>query len=84
MAFRIEWKEGAIRQLEKLKGDIPLRISKKIGELAENPFSRGIKRLRGENGFRLRVGDYRVIMDIDTGNSVICILRIGHRRNIYK
>lgn len=81
--FRIEWKEGAIQQLDKLQPVLCRRIFKKIDELRQDPFSKDIKRLKGEKAFRLRIGDYRVIFDINIKNRVIIILRLGHRKNIY-
>ncbi len=81
--FTIEWKEGAIRQLEKLQPLLSKRILKKVLELKENPFSKDIKRLKGEKAFRLRVGDYRILFDIDLNKKSITILRMGHRKNIY-
>ena len=51
-------------------------------KLSENPFSKDIKRLKGSNDFRLRVGDYRVIFSIE--KETIQILKVGHRKNIYE
>lgn len=83
MMFKIEWKEGAIRQLEKFDFVLSKRIFKKVSDLKQNPFSKEIKKLKGERAFRLRVGDYRIIFDLDIKNKIITILRLGHRRNIY-
>lgn len=79
--FKIEWKEGAIRELEKLEPIISRRIFKKVDELLIDPFSKDIKRLKGRDDFRLRVGDYRVIFSIE--NNIIQIIKVGHRKNIY-
>ncbi len=43
-----------------------------------------ITKLVGDPGYKLRVGDYRVIMDIDKGKLLILVIKIGHRRNIYE
>ena len=59
--YNIEWKEHALQNLEKLENSIARRIIKKEEELSKNPFSQDIKRLKGENNFRLRVGDYQII-----------------------
>ena len=83
MKFRLEWKEGAIRQLEKLEPILSKRIFKKVSELKQDPFTKEIKRLKKEKAFRLRIGNYRVIFDLDVKNKVIIILRLGHRKNIY-
>jgi len=79
--YNIKWKEHALQNIEKLESSITRRIIKKVDELSENPFSKDIKRLKGSNDFRLRVGDYRVIFSIE--NNIIQILKVGHRKNIY-
>jgi len=79
--YQIEWKEHAIQNIEKLESSTAKRIIKKVEELSENPYSKDIKRLKGIEGFRLRVGDYRVIFEIE-GN-IIYVLKVGHRKHIY-
>jgi mRNA interferase RelE/StbE len=79
--YNIEWKENALRELEKLEGSMTRRIIKKVDELSENPFSKDIKRLKRSDDFRLRVGDYRIIFSIE--KNTIQILKVGHRKNIY-
>ena len=81
--FKIIWTEKSSKQLDNLNENISSRIARKINELSENPFSKDIKKLKGESAFRLRVGDYRIIFDIDIKNNIIYILRLGHRKNIY-
>lgn len=80
--FNIEWKENAIRELNKLEPIIARRIFSKIEKLKINPYVEDIRRLKGENYFRFRVGDYRIIFEIY--NDTIIILKVGHRKNIYK
>jgi len=79
--YKIEWKEHAIKDIEKFEGTMARRVIKKVDELSENPFSKDIKRLKGSKDFRLRVGDYRVIFSIDQDS--IQILKVGHRKNVY-
>ncbi|MBS3065426.1 type II toxin-antitoxin system RelE/ParE family toxin [Candidatus Pacearchaeota archaeon] len=80
--FQIDWKENAIENLDKLEPSISKRIVKKVDELINNPFSKDIKRLKGSDCFRLRVGDYRIIFSIE--KNLITILKVGHRKNIYE
>ncbi|MFA5259573.1 MAG: type II toxin-antitoxin system RelE/ParE family toxin [Candidatus Pacearchaeota archaeon] len=80
--FKIIWDENSYEQLNKLEPSISRRITKKVCELSENPFSKDIKRLKGRDDFRLRVGDYRVLFLIE--GEVIQILKVGHRKNIYE
>ena len=79
--YTIIWDEKSLDQLHKLESNISKRIAKKVDELSNDPFSRDIKKLKGMHDFRLRVGDYRVIFEID--GKTIYILKVGHRRHIY-
>ena len=81
MSYIFKWDEVARIALRKLEPHISKRIVKKTKELQEDPFSKDIKHLRGQHGFRLRVGDYRVIFAIE-GNE-IHVLKVGHRKHIY-
>lgn len=81
MSYIIEWKENVLKDIQKIEAHISRRIVKKVEELAENPFSSDIKKLKERGDFRLRVGDYRVIFSIE--KEILTILKIGHRRNVY-
>jgi mRNA interferase RelE/StbE len=84
MAFSIIWSEKAASQMEELPLPVRKAIYSKVGTLASNPYRNSVKRLRGTESFRLRVGDYRVVFDIEKQALWILILFIGHRKNIYK
>jgi mRNA interferase RelE/StbE len=75
--------EEAIKFLDKLPKDISKRIFKKIQDTKENPHHYFIK-LTNRQEYKLRVGDYRVIADINDSEIIIYIITIGHRSNIYK
>ncbi|MFH1325339.1 MAG: type II toxin-antitoxin system RelE/ParE family toxin [archaeon] len=68
-----------IKKLQKRDADI---ILNKIYSIRENPF-RFLKRLQGEKLWRLRIADYRAIVDVLVSANKIIVLRIGHRKNIY-
>ncbi len=78
----VRWDEKALKELQNLDSSIQKRIIKSAEELAINPKAKDIKRLKGISGFRLRIGDYRVIFQMF--GDVIFISKVGHRRNIYK
>ena len=82
MNYKIQFEKRSFKELDKLEQLISRRIFKEIKELENNFDSKDIKRLKGENTHRLRVGNYRVIFIIE--NNLIKILKIGHRKNIYK
>ena len=82
MSYDIRWDDEAVKQLRKLHASIAQRIVKKIKEMQEDPFQVDVKKLKGEELYRLRVGDYRVLFSLH--QETIEIVEIGHRRNIYK
>ncbi len=82
MAFEIIWSDSAIRQLRKLDRSVARRIFEKVGELAENPH-RFVRKLVNSPYYRLRVGDYRVILDIQGDVLRILVLKVGRRESIY-
>ena len=82
MQFNIKWDNKANKQLDKLEIVITKRIVKAVDDLKENPFSKDIRKLQDREGYRLRVGDYRVIFTIEEDS--IKILKVGHRKNVYE
>lgn len=84
-SYKVEWKQSAIKELRKLdKPAIPV-IIKAVKSLAENPYPAGCRELIGTDyTHRIRVGQYRVIYSIHDVQLIIEIVRVGHRKNIYK
>ena len=82
MMFEIKWDKRALRELFKLEKIIALRIYKKVSGLSSGFQFRDVKRIKGDNNFRLRIGDYRVLFSLE--NNKITIWKAGHRKNIYK
>lgn len=83
MAFRIIWSSSAVDALKKLDRQVAKQIFQKVDALRDDPY-RNVRKLVGMPYFRLRVGDYRVILDIQKGEMRILVLKLGHRRDIYK
>ena len=81
--YKIQFDEEAIEFLKKAQNQIKERIWNKIMQTKENPHHFFI-RLTGRPEYKLRVGDYRVIADIQDNINILSVLHIGHRRNIYK
>ena len=77
-------KRSAQKELDNLPDKIALHISRKILELTNNPFSIGSRKLAGGKGYRVRIGDYRVVYTVDKSNKTIVVIKIGHRRDVYK
>ena len=61
-----------------------VRIMETITSLAHNPFPRGYKKLKAsQRGYRVRVGDYRIIYEVDTEERIITVFHIRHRKEAY-
>lgn len=80
MVYKVVWSHNSLRQLSKLERQTADRITRKVDSIAGDPFSY-IERLVGMNLYKLRVGDYRVIMGVDRGNLVVLVVEVGHRKN---
>ena len=85
MAYTVESLKTAERQLAALPQDAQRQIARKIEALRKDPRPSGVKLLHGDERLhRLRVGDYRVIYSIEGKRLVILVIRIGHRKDVYK
>ena len=83
--YRIEVSATAEKQIRKLHRTDQIRTLKAIQALARDPHPRGSRKLRGyEDVFRLRVGTYRILYSVDSHRLLILVLKIGHRRDIYR
>ncbi len=82
MTYEIIFSDKALRQLKKMEKNIQERIIAVLERIRVRPEAY-VTKLVGDPGYKLRVGDYRVIMDIDNKILRILILKVGHRRNIY-
>ncbi len=76
---------SALKDIERLSEDVARRIEKRIDALSVQPFPPRVKKLGGsQHTYRVSVGHYRVVYDVDTKASVVLILRVGHRREAYR
>jgi len=84
-SYRLEWRKSTKKDLR----DIPSRDIQKIiaavEALADNPYPSGSKKLSGsKHAYRIRVGDYRIIYDVFSEILIIEVIRVGHRKDIYR
>lgn len=82
--YNIDFSRKAQKKLDKLSDVIVNPILSAIGNLSENPRPKGYKKLKGRPGYRIRVGDYRVIYEIFDGILLIDVIDLGHRKDIYE
>jgi len=83
MIYSLIYSKKFLNQIEKLNKEMQLRVINSLERIRIRPHSY-IKKLVGNKYFSLRVGSYRIILDINNGKLKILVMEIGHRRNIYK
>jgi len=86
MAFyEIQWKRSAEKDLRGINRQSISRILEAVESLSNDPFPSQHRKLHGsESSYRIRIGDYRVIYQIDKENNIIVIYHIRHRKDIYR
>ncbi len=85
MAYAILFKPSAAKEFARLPLAIRARIGKKIGAFAKEPIPPGSVKLVGEeSAYRIRIGDYRVVYDVLHDHVVVLVLRVAHRREVYR
>ena len=84
MTYSIEILRPAQKQLSKISRKDQARIIVAIRSLAKNPRPAACRKLSGRPVWRIRIGSYRVIYDIDNDKILVTVIAIGHRREIYR
>lgn len=82
--YAIEIEINAARQLRKIQNPALARLNAKILSLAIEPRPDGVVKLTGSGGYRVRVGDYRIVYTIEDSIRVVSIVRVSHRSNVYQ
>ena len=83
--YEVRIKPRAQRELDAMPARDRTRLIGKIKELADDPRPKGVQKLAGiDNAYRVRVGDYRIVYEIHDRELVVVIIRVGHRREVYR
>ena len=82
--YEIVFKKSVSKDLKKIPKKDVLKILKVIRSLAENPRPSGVKKLSGQEKYRLRQGDYRILYAIEDDKLVITVVKVGNRRDVYR
>ena len=83
MAYQVILKKRVLNVLEDINEPYYSKIKETIYGLADNPRPQGYKKLKGREGYRIRVADYRIIYDIFDNILLVNIIDLGHRKDIY-
>jgi mRNA interferase RelE/StbE len=82
--YNILIKPSAVKEIESIPKKDRLRIVRKIQGLAIDPRPQGSEKLTGENRYRIRQGVYRIVYSVSDTELYIIVVKIGHRRDVYK
>lgn len=83
LVYEIEYTEKALKYLKSLERTESHRVYKKIQNIKDEPLHH-LEKLTGVDLWKLRVGDYRIIVRMNKNEKKVTIVDIGHRRNVYK
>ena len=85
VTYTVELSKTAEKQFKKLDKELQKRIAKKIDMLAKTPRLTGMKKLSSEDDvYRIREGDYRIVYAIQDSKLLVLVVKIGHRREVYR
>ena len=84
MTYSVSILRSAQKSLGSVPSNVQIRIIRVIRQLAATPRSSTVKKLSGRNAWRIRIGDYRIIYEINDADLLILVVAIGHRREIYR
>jgi mRNA interferase RelE/StbE len=83
-SYRVLLKKSAARELAAIESRDRARIIERINSLAENPRQLGAEKLSGQDKYRFRQGDYRILYEIHDREVVVIVVKIGNRREVYR
>ena len=83
-SYKIVFRESITKDLRAIPNKDVARILRRIDELAHDPRPPGSEKLTGEEKYRIRQGNYRVLYTIEDEIVTVTVVKIGHRRNVYR
>ena len=84
MRYVVQFAPPAARHIADLTGAVKKRVVARIESLGNDPRPHGCKKLAGSEYWRIRVGDYRVVYSIDDKELLVLVIRVAHRREVYR
>jgi mRNA interferase RelE/StbE len=82
--YRVSLKPTAVKELDNIPTRDLRRITERIAGLAESPRPPGCEKLSGQDRYRVRQGDYRIVYAVDDREMLVTVVKVGHRREVYR
>jgi mRNA interferase RelE/StbE len=83
-SYRIVIKKSAAKEIERIAKNDRIRIIEKIKSLSQDPHPTGSKKLSGQEKYRMRQGNYRILYQLIDDELIINVVKVGHRQDVYK
>lgn len=83
-SYRLTLRQSAVEELESLPRRDLARVMSRIKVLADNPRPTAGEKLSGQERYRIRQGDYRILYEVNDPGQVVTVVKIGHRREVYR
>lgn len=84
VSYSIKIKKSAEKEIIKVPQPDRSRVAKKIMRLHADPRPIGCEKLKGENNYRIRQGDYRIVYEIEDNRKIVHIIKVGRRSEVYR
>lgn len=82
--YAVEFLPSAVRALAKLDRAVQRRIARRVDRLAADPRADAVKLRAADDVWRARVGDYRILYSIEDARLLVLVIKLGHRRDVYR
>jgi len=82
--YRVDLRARAEKEIDALAPALKRRVLEAIAALAVDPRPAGVQKLAANGGYRVRVGDYRIVFEIDDARQCATVVRVRHRRDVYR
>jgi len=82
--YSLTFRKSVAKELRALPGKDIARILRRFDQIARNPRGRGCEKLTEQERYRVRQGDYRIVYEVKDNDLVVIVVKIGHRRDVYK
>lgn len=83
-SYKIVIKRSAAKEVEKIPTPFRTRVVSRIQELAKDPRPSGVKKLSGEEKYRIRQGNYRILYKVEDSIITVTVVKVGNRRDVYR
>jgi len=83
-SYRVEIKRSAAKEIAKLPASVLPRVIRKIEALQDDPRPQGCNKLSGDEKYRIRVGDYRILYSIEEEVLIVYVVRVRYRKEVYR